>query len=52
MSSGSEAGSYFRLIEFVSLNTRLESNKEEEKKPRVALRKPRWLPSTNLIEKG
>jgi len=27
---GSEAGSYLRLIYFVSLNSRLESNKEEE----------------------
>ena len=30
MCSGSEAGSYLRLIAFVSLNARLESNKEEE----------------------
>jgi len=30
MCSGSEAGSYLRLIDFVSLNSRLESNKEEE----------------------
>ena len=30
MWSGSEEGSYLRLIEFVSLNSRLESNKEEE----------------------
>ena len=29
MCSGSEAGSYLRLIDFVSLNSRLESNKEE-----------------------
>jgi len=27
---GSEAGSYLRRIDFVSLNSRLESNKEEE----------------------
>ena len=30
MGSGSEAGSYFRLIYDVSLNSRLESHKEEE----------------------
>ena len=30
MCSGSKAGSYFRLIDFVSLNSRLESNEEEE----------------------
>jgi len=30
MCSGSEAGSDSRLIDFVSLNSRLESNKEEE----------------------
>ena len=30
MRSGSEAGSYFKLIDFVSLNSRLESNKERE----------------------
>jgi len=29
MCSGSEAGSYFRLIDFLSLNSRRESNKEE-----------------------
>ena len=28
--SGSEAGSYVRLIDFVSLNSRLESNREKE----------------------
>jgi len=32
MCSGSEEGSYFRLIDFLSLNSRLESNKEEKKK--------------------
>ena len=31
MCSGSEAGSYLRLMDFVSLNSRLESSKEEEK---------------------
>ena len=31
MCSGSEAGSYLRLMDFVSLNSRLESNEEEEK---------------------
>jgi len=30
MCSGSEAGLYLRLIDFVSLTARLESNKEEE----------------------
>jgi len=30
MCSGSEEGSYLRLIDFLSLNSRLESNKEEE----------------------
>ena len=30
MCSGSEAGSYLRLINFVSLNSRLASNNEEE----------------------
>jgi hypothetical protein len=30
MCSGSEAGSYLRLIDFVSLNYRLESNREED----------------------
>ena len=30
MCSGSEAGSYLRLIDFVPLNSRLESNQEEE----------------------
>jgi len=34
-SSGSEAGSCLRLIDFVSLNSRLESNKEEGKSPRA-----------------
>jgi len=29
MCSGTEAGSYLRLIDCVSLNSRLESNKEE-----------------------
>jgi len=29
--SGSEAGSYLRLIDFVSLNSRFENNKEEER---------------------
>jgi len=27
---GGEEGSYLRLIDFISLNSRLESNKEEE----------------------
>jgi hypothetical protein len=31
MCSSSEAGSHSKLIDFVSLNSRLESNKEEEK---------------------
>jgi hypothetical protein len=30
MRSGSEAGSYLRRIQFSSLNSRLESNEEEE----------------------
>jgi len=30
MCSGSEEGSYLRLIDFLSLNSRLETNKEEE----------------------
>ena len=30
MCSGSEVGSYLRLKDFASLNSRLESNKEEE----------------------
>ena len=30
MCSGSEEGSYLRLIDFVSLNSRRESRKEEE----------------------
>jgi len=30
MCSGSEAGSYLRLIDFVSFDSRLESNKEEK----------------------
>jgi len=30
MCSGSEAGSYLKLIDFVSLNSRLDSDKEEE----------------------
>ena len=30
MCSGSEAGSYLRLIDYVSLNARIESNNEEE----------------------
>ena len=33
--SGSEAGSYSRLIDFVSLNSRLESHKEEERRARM-----------------
>jgi len=33
MCSGSEEGSYLRLIHFVSLNSRLESKKEEDKPP-------------------
>ena len=32
MCSGSEAGSYLRLIDVVSLYSRLESNKMEKKK--------------------
>jgi len=32
MCSGSEEGSYLRLIDFLSLNSRLESNKQEEEK--------------------
>ena len=32
MCTGSEAGSYFRLIDIVSLNSRLESNKEERRR--------------------
>ena len=32
MWSGSEEGSYLRLIDFVSLNSRLESKKEEERR--------------------
>ena len=32
MFSGSEEGSYLRLIDFLSLDSRLESNKEEKKK--------------------
>ena len=32
MCSGSEGGSYLRLIEFCILNSRLESDKEEEEK--------------------
>jgi len=32
MCSGSDAGTFLRLIDFVSLNYRLESNKEEEEK--------------------
>ena len=39
MCSGSEAGWYSRLIDVVSLNSRLESNKEEEG-PGVADRPP------------
>ena len=31
MCSGSEAGSYLTLLNFVSLNSRLKSNQEEEK---------------------
>jgi hypothetical protein len=34
MCSGSEADSYLRPIDFVSLSSRLESNKEGEKRPR------------------
>ena len=30
MCSGSKAGSYVRLVDFVSLNSRLENNREEE----------------------
>ena len=37
MCSGSEAGSYSRLIDFVSLNSRLESHKEREEKYRRGL---------------
>ena len=37
MCSGSEAGSYLRLVDFVSLNSRLEGNKEEVKKGAPAL---------------
>ena len=33
--AGSEEGSYLRLIDFLSLNSRLESNKEEKKKYRL-----------------
>ena len=33
--SGSEAGSYLRLTDCVSHNSRLESHKAEEKKPRL-----------------
>ena len=31
---GSEEGSYLRLIDVCSLNSRLESNREEEEEPR------------------
>ena len=34
MCSGSEAGSFLRLMDFLSLNSRLEINKEEEDIPR------------------
>ena len=34
MCSGSEEGSYLRLLDFVSFNSRLESNKEEGRKAR------------------
>ena len=33
MRSGSEEGSYLRLIDCVSLNSRLESNKDEKRDP-------------------
>jgi len=36
MCSDSEAGSYLRLIDFVSLNPRLESNNEEEEEEEEA----------------
>ena len=41
MCSGSEAGSYLRLIDIVSLNSRLECNKEEEEEetPRGAVKR-------------
>ena len=48
MCSGSEAGSYLRLIDFfVSLNSRLESNKEEEIEGIVGPkeRPVRWTPA-------
>jgi len=35
MCSGSEAGWYLRLIDFVSLNSRLESHKEEKEKKKM-----------------
>ena len=35
MWSGSEEGSYVRLMDFVSVNSRLKSKKEEEDSPQV-----------------
>jgi len=52
MYSGSEAGSYVRLIEFVSFNSRLESNKERKKRLVIARCKPclpAVLASTNSL---
>ena len=49
MCSGSEAGSYLRLIDFfVSLNSRLESNKEEEKKNGPAMEETERKGAPNL----
>jgi len=42
MLSGSKEGSYLRLIIGVSLNSRIESNKEEEKKKRTLRVKDAW----------
>jgi hypothetical protein len=40
MSSGSEEGSYSRLIDCVLLNSRLESDKEEEEEARLSSNEP------------
>jgi len=54
MCSGSEAGSYVRLIDFVlctSLNSRLESNKEEGTGPKASSKSMRTL-SSSMRDEG
>jgi len=47
--SGSEEGSYLRLKDFVSLNSRLESDKEKAEKPPIPSSTGNFLPANPSI---